>query len=459
MRRQFNTILISVFLLLFTILPLSVYAEEGLVYWVNPNGGRYYHLDQNCPSVNPRYLPLPVSMTKEELEQPENSFYLPCNICVDESHVASVPEEIKETGTPTEEPAWEMIVDPQYSEYALTNRYIREAPVFLDEHNMLAKAARDAEGYTTESRYLQWYRDGKLFRETEYKYREPSRWQYEGIFLSLPDGEVGLVAIEANALNFYRWNEDGLTLEKEIPGKWIELYGNTKAFCAIKTDENGTTAHLFNPAGQEIWTCLFNDPGRLTGWQARPTATDEAGTCLAVVRAESDLFSAFFIRDGKTVSQQNLLYGGGGFYAGDQTYILAETTSADNQYADIILDHRDANGKCLGTKRLSGDRVVKSIHAIQYHPETGGYTVYGRAVANSRKVYTVFRMELDSQLNQQSISVRNFDFHQDYNFSVIAVPGGEAFVYCRTYDESYVQPVLVPFDALPESDGHGLRLH
>ena len=68
------------------------------------------------------------------------------------------------------------------------------------------------------------------------------------------------------------------------------------------------------------------------------------------------------------------MYGAGGFYAGDQTYILAETTSDDDLYADIILDHRDADGKCLGTKRLSGDRVVKSIHAILKNPETGGYT-------------------------------------------------------------------------------------
>ena len=64
MKRLFNATLISVFLLLFTILPLSVYAEEGLVYWVNPNSGRYYHLDQNCPVVNPKYLPLQVSITK-----------------------------------------------------------------------------------------------------------------------------------------------------------------------------------------------------------------------------------------------------------------------------------------------------------------------------------------------------------------------------------------------------------
>ena len=59
------------------------------VYYVNPNGGRYYHLDPNCPSVNPRYLPLPASMTEEELKQ--NNQYLPCSVCVGEEH-SSVPE-------------------------------------------------------------------------------------------------------------------------------------------------------------------------------------------------------------------------------------------------------------------------------------------------------------------------------------------------------------------------------
>ena len=126
-------------ILLIMLLPLSACAEDNLVYWIYPNGGRYYHLDQNCPSVNPKYLPLQVSITKEELEQPANSFYLPCNLCVDESHVASVPEEIKETGMPTEEPAWEMIIDPKYAEYTLKDRYVEERPVWIDEHNMLWK--------------------------------------------------------------------------------------------------------------------------------------------------------------------------------------------------------------------------------------------------------------------------------------------------------------------------------
>ena len=446
--------------LLIMLLPLSACAEDNLVYWINPDGGRYYHLDQNCPVVNPKYLPLQVSITKEELEQPENSFYLPCNICVDESHVASVPEEIKETGTPTEEPAWEMIIDPKYSEYTLKDRYVEERPVWIDEHNMLAKAGWNPEGYAKANKYLQWYRDGKLYREIECKSRDSSRWLYEGVFLSLPDGDVGLAAISANTLNFYRWGEDGLITEKSIEGKWQDVRGNTKGVCATrKTDENTAFAQLFDSAGNEIWTYEFNDPGRISGWYANPDATDGAGTYLVIVRVESDLRTAFCVRNGEIIWQQNLLYGGNAFYAGDQTFIVAETTSDDDLYADIIQDHRDMEGKSLGIKRLSGDRVVKSIHVILQNAETGGYTIYGRAVANSRQVYTVFRMELDSQMNQQSISVHDVDFYLDYNFSVITAPDGDAYVYCRTYDETYVQPVLVPFNVLEETESHGIRLH
>ena len=436
----------------------DVQGESETVYWINPNGGIYYHLDQNCPSINPKYLPLSVSMTKEELEQPTGSLYLPCNICTDENYTAPVPEELRETGAPTEENVWEMIIDPQYAEYAMTDRYVKEKPVWIDEHNMLTKAQQDPEGYTNASRYLQWYRDGKIYREIECKYRDLSRWYYEGVFLSLPDGGAGLAAIAEESLNFYRWDEDGLILEKSIEGKWQGIHGNTKGICATRIDENGVSAYLFDPAGHEIWTYEFNDPGRIAGWYANPDATDGDGTYLAIVRVESDLRTAFCVRDGETIWQQNLLYSGNAFYAGNQTFILAETTSDDDLYGDLLLDHRDSDGKILGTKRLSGDRVVKSVHAILYNPETGGYTVYGRAVANSRQVYTVFRMELDSRMNQQSVSVRCIDFHQDYNFSVITAPGGEAYVYCRTYDESYVQPVLIPFDALPETEGHGLKL-
>lgn len=447
-------------LLLSLIIPSAgVHAESETVYWINPDGGLYYHLDQNCLTIHPKYLPLRVSITEEELKQlpPDNS-YFPCSVCISEDN-ASIPEEIRETGTPPEEPAWEMIIDPQYAEYALTNRYIREAPVFIDRSNMLAKAETDAQGYTNANHYLQWYRDGKLYREVECKYRETSRWLFEGVFLVLPDGAVGLASVRINALVFYRWDENGMTEERSIPGVWQDVRGNTAGFCATRKDEDGLSAHLFDSSGNEIWSYDFDQSESAAKQYAYPIAADGADTYLLYVKAGGDLYAVFCVRDGKMVWRQNLMYSGNAFFAGDQTFILAEVTSNDDLYADILLDHRDADGKSLGTKRLSGDRVVKSIRAIRNNPETGGYTVYGSAVANSRGVYTVFRMELDNQMNQQSISVRDFDFHQEYNFSVVTVPEKEAYVYCRAYDESYVQPVLVPFDALPETDEHGLRIH
>lgn len=100
-----------------------------------------------------------------------------------------------------------------------------------------------------------------------------------------------------------------------------------------------------------------------------------------------------------------------------------------------------------------------SVQSIRHNPDTGGYTLYGRAVANSRNVYTAFRADLDERMNQQSMSVRKFSFHRDYNYSVLSAGNQEAYVFCRTYDESCVQPVLVPFSVLDEAEGHGLRIY
>ncbi len=71
----------------------------------------------------PVILPLSVYLTKEEVtDQPYGSLYAPCSVCVNRD--GTVPEELRETGTQTEKPAWKMIVDPKYSGYALTDRYM-----------------------------------------------------------------------------------------------------------------------------------------------------------------------------------------------------------------------------------------------------------------------------------------------------------------------------------------------
>ena len=51
------------------------------VLYYNPNGGQYYHADQNCSSIKNRFLPLQGSMTYQELDEPEYQKLTPCKHC------------------------------------------------------------------------------------------------------------------------------------------------------------------------------------------------------------------------------------------------------------------------------------------------------------------------------------------------------------------------------------------
>ena len=53
---------------------------ETVLYY-NPTGGKYYHANQNCPSINSRYLPLKGSLTYEQLDDPQYAYLSPCSRC------------------------------------------------------------------------------------------------------------------------------------------------------------------------------------------------------------------------------------------------------------------------------------------------------------------------------------------------------------------------------------------
>ena len=57
------------------------YVDENTVLYYSPEGGRYYHLDQNCPSVNPKYLPLEGQFTYAQLGDEPYVSLKPCSIC------------------------------------------------------------------------------------------------------------------------------------------------------------------------------------------------------------------------------------------------------------------------------------------------------------------------------------------------------------------------------------------
>lgn len=53
-------------------------SSDEIRYYVNPNGGRYFHIDEACDMVNEKYLPMKV-MTSQELERYP---YTPCPLCI-----------------------------------------------------------------------------------------------------------------------------------------------------------------------------------------------------------------------------------------------------------------------------------------------------------------------------------------------------------------------------------------
>ena len=57
-----------------------VITDETILYF-NPTGGERYHLDQNCKTINSKYLPLSGQFTFSEINDPQYENLQPCFVC------------------------------------------------------------------------------------------------------------------------------------------------------------------------------------------------------------------------------------------------------------------------------------------------------------------------------------------------------------------------------------------
>lgn len=55
--------------------------DTNLVLFYNPDGGSRYHVDQNCPSTSPKYLPFSGSFTWAEMNDAPYAELKPCSVC------------------------------------------------------------------------------------------------------------------------------------------------------------------------------------------------------------------------------------------------------------------------------------------------------------------------------------------------------------------------------------------
>lgn len=57
------------------------YPDPSMALYYNPDGGQYYHLDQNCRSIKDRFLPLKGEMSYGELDDAGYQKLTPCKSC------------------------------------------------------------------------------------------------------------------------------------------------------------------------------------------------------------------------------------------------------------------------------------------------------------------------------------------------------------------------------------------
>ena len=86
--------------------------------------------------------------------------------------------------------------------------------------------------------------------------------------------------------------------------------------------------------------------------------------------------------------------------------------------------------------------------------------IFGHGVAVSRDQYNVFVMELDQDMREISVDVRRFCYKKDYSFSVCPMPDGSVSLFSNGSGDEQQEgvPVMVPFEALQQTDRNGIEL-
>lgn len=136
----------------------------------------------------------------------------------------------------------------------------------------------------------------------------------------------------------------------------------------------------------------------------------------------------------------------------DGGLVVCTAPLADYKIQQII--RMDAQNNVLYQKTLSAPKTVVDISGAQPSPD-GSVTLYGSAMANSRGLFTVFRLNLDAQGNVAALDVRDFTTRATYLYSVKLDPLGNAYAVAQDYKHPIA---VVPFDTLPVCNNPGLTL-
>ncbi|MBQ9265180.1 MAG: hypothetical protein IJ189_13360 [Clostridia bacterium] len=353
----------------------------------------------------------------------------------------------------------------------------------LSDQSFVGNCWEDASGDTARPHHLAWWQDGQVIRDMPYATGGAVGDLLTAQFLVNPDGSFKVLVKHRNPDSdgfstdydrcfLFDWTDKGLDNTIELPvgltgmAAWanrVEAYGN-HAVLTTHSEKEPCALTVYDTDGQAVARAALPLSSRVHPVQF---AEISDGVFLAEM--------SFLDGNGPTAGYQYCLvcFDQGGLrwqkslaqavslWPDHQGGAIISQSVTDEAYTPFIITRLDGNGKVIAQKTLSGKNVVLWLGPNTYDVDKRAYAFYGGAVANSRRVYTVYRLITDEALIPLSWDVRDLSQkYRDYSPNLLLSPQGTPFVWTREMrSDGHGESALVPFDHLPASSADvGLEL-
>ena len=191
----------------------------------------------------------------------------------------------------------------------------------------------------------------------------------------------------------------------------------------------------------------------------RVASLDErTDTPLAITGTDGELLVRTFSASGQLLSeapvQSPYLGTLSDTVAFDRSGGLVACISSNDTYSSERIIRMDAHNNVLYERTLSASKTIVHISAAQPSPD-GSVTLYGTAMANSRGLFTVFKLDLDAQGNVTTLDIRDFTTRASFYYALCLDAQGNAYAVAEKLNTPFA---VVPFEVLPAHDDPGLTL-
>ena len=347
-----------------------------------------------------------------------------------------------------------------FSAYEIRDRFTPVDIYMLNGNSLVAETWSDRYGDITRDWHITWFQDGEILREVDYN---PIGNLF---YMPVPhtDGTCGMIEMtvakdrEENrtGITLYDWNENGLVNPRVISEDADDVRVAFGGFTV--RNKNTKELSLYNNAGELLYL-LKEEENRPVWLECDRLGNFWVMTVHYMKDFEENIYTLRCIKDG-AVNWEKKVNEGTAFYPDQQGGLYCIVRLGSGSYRTVGITHLDSTGEEDFRKTLSADKVVLGC-AVSTNPKTGEIYLTGRAVANSRKVYCVYRMTLDQNWNMTDLDVRKMDYYHDINPRVFMNLDNDFYVHSNGLDENDqggINPVIIPFDELEKTDNLGIRI-